>query len=106
SCEMKLPLRGSLKRDRPIKTCKVDLMYCMDAFSQKNYLSSQLDFASFYGPLSQIELLIRNFISQKGVFKPILRNEITSEGLSQARSTHKNLQSRVQVFNIYVDFFV
>ena len=38
--------------------------------------------------------LMRNFNSQEGMFKPILRIKITPEDLPIQQSGHKNVQSR------------
>jgi hypothetical protein len=64
------------------------------------YLSEQidemhaLDFVHFCTPHPGGEVLMRNFNSQEGVFKPILRIKIAPEGLPILDSGHKNVQSR------------
>jgi hypothetical protein len=58
--------------------------------------SFKLGFVLFCTPPSGRELLMRNFNSQEGVFKPILRIKITPEELSILDSGHKKVQSRVK----------
>ncbi len=46
---------------------------------------------------------MRNFNSQEGVFKPILRIKIAPEGLPFQQSGCKNVQSRGHPFSIVLD---
>ena len=55
---------------------------------------SSLDFAAFDTPLSGREASRVNFISQEGVFKPILQNKINPRDLSIPKSGHQKLQSQ------------
>jgi hypothetical protein len=50
------------------------------------------------------ELLMHNFNSQEGVFKPILRIKTTPEELSILDSGRKNVQSRAEE-SVYPTFF-
>ena len=48
----------------------------------ESYISPKLDFVHFCTPPPGGEALMRNFNSQEGILKPILRIKITPEGLS------------------------
>jgi len=63
-------------------------------------MGDYLGFVYFCTPPPGRELLMRNFNSQEGVFKPILRIKITPEELSILDSGRKNVQSRDYSSNI------
>jgi len=58
------------------------------------FLSHTLGFVHFCASPAGRKALRRNFNSQEGMFKPILRIKITPEGFPIQQSGHKNVQSR------------
>ena len=54
------------------------------------------DFVHFCTPPAGSKALMRNFNSQEGIFKPILRIKITPEGLPIQQSGRKNVPSQTK----------
>jgi hypothetical protein len=79
-----------------MKIGKTILRSQLNGIKLKNFLHNPLNlgFVHFCALPAGRKALMRNFNSQEGMFKPILRTKITPEGLPIQQSGHKNVQSR------------